>query len=101
MKFTPDNFEQLLKEGETIIFIIDVDHINKGEYNGKTFGNVAGFEHLLTEKFKLFDDDGILYYEGRASNQSNESAFDPLEWAMGDSGCTEIQYLNNGRWETL
>jgi hypothetical protein len=22
MKFTPDNFEQLLKEGETIIFII-------------------------------------------------------------------------------
>lgn len=98
---TKEAYEKSLTEGEVVIFIIDTDHINEGEYSGRTFGDVKGFEQFLTEPFKLFDDDGVLYYEGRASNQQTEEAFAPLDWAMGESGCTEIQYLNKGRWETL
>ena len=53
-------------------------------------------------KFKLYDDDGELYFEGISSDRESEDAFDPLDWAQADSGCTEIRYLqDNGKWETL
>lgn len=94
-------FERSLRDGTDIIFIIDKDHINDGEYNGLTFGDTKGFEQFLTEKFKLYDDDGNLYYEGRASNQDDEVAFEPLDWAMADSGCTDIKYLYKGKWQSL
>lgn len=54
----------------------------------------------FTQKFRLFDDDGELYYEGVATARVD---FAPLDWAENDAGCTEIQYKNpkTGAWETL
>jgi hypothetical protein len=53
-------------------------------------------------RFQLFDDDGNLYYEGRSTTCDDEAAFDPLDWAEADSGCTYIEYQQpNGKWEQL
>lgn len=40
-------------------------------------------------------------YEDRSDDNSSEDAFEPLDWAAAHAGCTEIQYRNGGRWETL
>ena len=53
--------------------------------------------------FRLLDDDGTLYYEGIADKTvyDTEEGFEPLdEFGIG-AGCTEIQYFENGKWETL
>ena len=56
-------------------------------------------ESLATEKFRMLDDDGIVCYEGIADKNTG---FEPLHnFGTPDSGCTEIQYLVNGKWETL
>lgn len=58
-------------------------------------------------RFRLFDDDSGLYFEGRFyGNTHSSAAFSPLDWAMCDSGCTRIDYYGpdaNGRqgWHTL
>lgn len=53
--------------------------------------------------FKLYDDDGILYYTGKFyGDADSEDAFQPLDWATYDSGCTYIKYRQpNGKYETL
>jgi hypothetical protein len=51
----------------------------------------------LPFEFRLLDDDGNVYYVGRANDQD----FDPLDWAKGYAGCTEIQFRNGKQWETL
>jgi len=48
--------------------------------------------------FRLFDDDGILYYEGLSVVNNS---FDPLDEEQPNSGVTEIHYLNRGKWEQL
>jgi hypothetical protein len=48
--------------------------------------------------FRLYDDDGELYYEGLSVE--NDS-FYPLDEERLNSGVTEIHYLNNGKWEHL
>jgi hypothetical protein len=48
--------------------------------------------------FRLYDDDGELYYEGLCV--ANNS-FYPLDEEQPNSGVTEIHYLNNGKWEQL
>jgi len=58
----------------------------------------------LPHHFRLFDDDGELYFEGVSDDDSSEDAFSPLdEYAMPSYGCTEIQYLNptTKEYETL
>lgn len=99
---------QRLKDGESIFWKITKDHIEDGEHEGYTFTPHEAFnnpliQELLNNKFRLYDDDGELYFEGIATNQSCESAFEPLDWAMANFGCTEIKYLNNEtkKWETL
>lgn len=54
----------------------------------------------LNFKFRLLDDDGIVYAYGYSNNYSS---FVPLNRYMPDYGCTEIQYKNikTGEWETL
>lgn len=59
-----------------------------------------------TEEFRLLDDDGECYYEGLCldlDNQNEESAFEPLEWAARNDGCTTMQYRKKGAavWRTL
>ena len=57
--------------------------------------------------FRLYDDDGNLCYRGRYYGTGpNDDGFEPLDWAMHDSGCTRIDYFEkqpNGtrRWCTL
>ena len=51
-------------------------------------------------RFRLYDDDGELYYEGYSKIMS----FGPLAWAREYAGCTEIKYKNNllkNNWITL
>ena len=48
--------------------------------------------------FKIYDDDGELYYEGR----SDEEEFEPLDWATWNAGATEIHYKQeDGSWARL
>lgn len=55
----------------------------------------------FTESFKMYDDDGELYYSGYAKPDAD---FDPLDdFGMPNAGCTRIDYHNNktDRYETL
>lgn len=52
----------------------------------------------MIHPFKIFDDDGILYLEGLSAENSS---FDPLDEFGIIYGCTEIHYLENGKFERL
>ena len=77
---------------------ITVDHIDDGEAVGMGEGKLGKNPHKL-ERFKLFDDDDELYYEGVARDL--ETGFEPLDWAEYNAGCTKIKYLEDGKWVTL
>lgn len=86
-------------------FVITRDHLD-----GHSSKKVAEYKKLgYTKHFKLYDDDGILYYEGYLHPENAEkhheydAEFAPLNWAMADSGCTEIKYRNKdtGKYETF
>ena len=51
-------------------------------------------------EFKMYDDDGNLYYEGRCLSNDH---FGPMDdFGEENAGCTEIRYRqDNGKWETL
>lgn len=54
------------------------------------------------QAFRLLDDDGELYYSGICIHDGGEeSIFSPLNWAEIYSGCTDIQYLTNGKWVSI
>jgi hypothetical protein len=77
---------------------------------GLTSGDyVPSHEPLLTHPFRLYDDEGNLYYEGRSSDADSEDAFNPLDdFGTPNAGCTEIGYYSlsrgdkaPGEWVTL
>lgn len=113
-----------------MLWIITADHINGkdcndvpsrvGRFSAKaTFAQglrtlddnakkkaLEEFKSLMNFEFRLFDDDGELYYEGLCKdleNQDEQSAFAPLDWAMNDAGATRMDYRKVGErtWETL
>ena len=57
------------------------------------------------EKFKMYDDDGMKYYEGRIIGERDyEAGFEPLDdFGMPNAGCTDIRYKNKktGEWESI
>ena len=60
------------------------------------------------EKFRMYDDDGELYYEGRIvfhpDYEAPDMQFEPLDdFGMPNAGCTTIKYRNRntGKWEVL
>lgn len=55
------------------------------------------------QQFRMYDDDGILYYEGRYIGPDDETAFGPLsDLGTPDAGAVRIDYKGKaGRWETL
>ncbi len=56
---------------------------------------------LLVRLFRMYDDDGCLYYEGITDDFET---FEPLDdYGTPNAGCTEIRYLNEEtkEWETL
>jgi hypothetical protein len=89
---------------------IDKDLVDGGESIGKWnayFRNPnSGLEvvkRICKFKFRMFDDDGVLYYEGYSNDNNGEKAFDPLDdFGLPNAGCTDIKYKNKlGRWESL
>lgn len=54
-------------------------------------------------KFRMYDDDGDLYFEGRfVGDPDSEDGFGPLaDFGTPDSGATEIRYQQGNRWVTL
>jgi len=52
-------------------------------------------------EFRLLDDDGNVYYHGLSDSCDDDNAFEPLDYYMAHSGCTEIQYKVDEKWETL
>lgn len=89
-------------------WIIDVDHITDEFEKIKDGEKVMGPSGIHPEyaaalkahpeagvKFKMYDDDDNLYYEGRIIG-----AFDGLEplddYGMPDSGCTKLDLFMNG-----
>jgi hypothetical protein len=66
-------------------------------------GNVDSPEGL-TEKFRLKDDDGNIYYEGVTSGFADayeDEAFEPEDWAMAYAGATTTEYYEKGEWKVL
>lgn len=66
------------------------------------------YEGESVHKFKIYDDDGELYYTGlyiaRDGADLGEDAFGPLEdFGAPNAGATEIRYLNRatGEYEEL
>lgn len=62
----------------------------------------------VVRKFKMFDDDGELYYTGfigvSKADNDGELLFAPLEdYGTPAAGCTRIDYKNltTGAWEVL
>jgi len=52
-----------------------------------------------TARFRMKDDDGILYVEGISTSTSS---FAPLDdYGEGGLGCTSIEYLEKGVWKPL
>lgn len=51
-------------------------------------------------RFRLLDDDGVIYAYGCSADNSS---FAPLDWAESVWGCTCIEYydLETGEWEPL
>jgi hypothetical protein len=84
---------------------IDKDHI-EGTADGLSCGSGDRPERSPDtttpgEQFRMFDDDGELYYSG--SIWGDYDGFEPLDdFGMPSAGCTGIQYQNDkGEWEWL
>lgn len=69
---------------------------------GKKGGGYKGDGSDLPHKFRMKDDDGEVYYEGRSSD---DSSFAPLDhFGMPNAGATSIEYWASGKgggWKTL
>lgn len=53
-------------------------------------------------KFRLYDDDGVLYYEGHIFGDDTVNGFEPLDdFGMPNDGCTTFKYFVDGIWKTL
>jgi len=92
-------------------WMITKDHICEGEQDGlispTNWCRVEIVSCPHQQKFKMYDDDGILYYDGIISYDdpelmNSEIDFSPLDdFGTPNAGCTSIRYLINGSWEIL
>jgi len=80
-------------------FIITKDHIEDGRMDGETTtvdpALLWDLEAGKGEEFKLYDGDGVLYYEGRMIHQQGEEMFFPLDTVGESAGCTWIGYKSD------
>ena len=81
---------------------IDKDVIDDGDavdnWNGESI-SLEDCKQRCTHKFRMLDDDDTVYYEGYSNNSSS---FAPLDdFGMPNAGCTDIQYYEDGKWESL
>lgn len=64
----------------------------------------TGFNHDgYPYKFRLLDDDGVVYAYGYSKTNDDENAFRPLDYYEGAYGVTMIEYWNSEtkEWEML
>jgi hypothetical protein len=73
-----------------------------GEGNDVGKGNEEILKRNNKTKFKMYDDDDVLYYEGFMIENGGEELFNPLDdFGMPNAGCTRIDILSNGQWEQV
>jgi hypothetical protein len=81
-------------------WVIDADHLDTNQT-----GRGRGERVLCVVPFRIYDDDGKLYFEGRMSERtldgSEELAFDVLSYYTAWAGATRLDYMKNGGWQTL
>lgn len=101
-------------------WIIDKDHIAMNDEEEGTNLNAVGvvgpsniapeihyrLNHGQGKKFRMYDDDGELYYSGRILHadgyEAPDEGFEPLDdFGTGNAGCTEIKYFERNEWRTL
>lgn len=90
-------------------WVITEDHRNKAEDTVPSRvgrGNfMKAIANVLTFQFRLYDDDGVLYYSGRCDDPQKfeeSKALAPLNYGMADAGCTRMDYRKpGGGWQTL
>lgn len=83
--------------------LIDTNSIGIGDDDtGKRVQTFPSEGDRLSYDFRLYDDDGKLYYEGRTAdiNEDEERAFAPLDWATYKAGCTTMTYRLHGNYKT-
>lgn len=94
----------------TYAWIITFDHLEDeatdiaGPFDA-TDEQVAALKAGEGTAFRMYDDDGELYYSGRfMGDPTEEAAFAPLEdYGTPAAGCTEIRYWepgHGGEWKT-
>jgi len=79
-------------------WVITKDHVSSETYHPMTEPQIERAEKTLPYQFKLYDSDGELYFEGLSDD--SESYY-PLDWAIANHGCTDIEYLEDGNWVAL
>ena len=79
-------------------YIITYDFLEDEKWDKHVSEETPEYIAKCTKKFRLYDDDGELYFEGASSDSSN---FDPLDYFGESYGCTDIKYYENGKWESL
>lgn len=86
-------------------FKITKDYVEEGQHTGRLFkrDDEDPKEDDFTMKFKLYDDDGELYYDGVSTEGDVETEVAPLDWGRWNAGCTYMKVKNKetGAWEVL
>lgn len=96
----------------TYSWLITKDHISRdGERNDVGTAGPFGMplsaeqiqQHANAQPFRMYDDDGELYYEGLYVGEETEDLFGPLDdFGMPNAGCTSIHYQSSdGTWSPL
>lgn len=92
-------------------FVIDKDHIGNDRegttrvftrpHSAQAFREDVAWGRVDTVRFRAYDGDNILYYEGRCTVDDYDGAlFQALRWMQWDAGVTHLRILDpdQGRW---
>ena len=92
-------------------WIIDKDHLD-GDNEHNEVGTIgpSDISDLMMDqlkntdrgtKFRLYDDDDVLYYSGRYLGELDGETGDPLvDFGMPNAGCTYMDEYVDGKWVT-
>jgi|6_EtaG_2_1085325.scaffolds.fasta_scaffold42925_2 hypothetical protein len=92
------------KKGDEIMWVITKDSLYKKGITERSDVGISSRDYVegseLPYRFRLLDDDRIIYYYGKSSTDDD---FEPQDWGMWNAGVTMIQYYNPSlkQWETL
>ena len=89
------------------MFVITKDLLNVEPGDHPLTGHMfnGNNSNACSHKFRLYDDDGLLYFEGRMHDNPLQSegdiSFEPLDTLQGDYGVTEMRVRKRGKWVTI